>query len=53
MVVRFGYQDAEPWEDAVRVTYVEGRTAIADIVFSGAGRFNPGGRLSERLAWRE
>ena len=53
VVVRFGYQDADPWEDAVHVTYVEGRTAIADIFFSGAGTFNPGGRLSERLAWRE
>jgi hypothetical protein len=41
------------WEDAVVVVQEDGRYVIDDVVFSGAGEFNPSGRLSERLTWRE
>ena len=50
--VRFSH-DSERWEDAVVVVQEDGRYVIDDVVFSGAGEFNPSGRLSERLTWRE
>lgn len=53
VTVRFGYDDVEPWEDAVAVVREGGRYAIDDIVFSGVGEFNPSGRLTEVLSWRE
>jgi hypothetical protein len=53
VTVRFGYDDLEPWEDAVVVIREGGRYAIGDIVFSGVGVFNPAGRLTEVLSWRE
>jgi hypothetical protein len=53
VVVRFEYRDADPWEDAVHVTREDERYVITDIVFSGAGAFNPSGRLTDRLKWRE
>ena len=53
VIVRFGYKDAPPWEDAVIVTREGDRYAIDDMVFSGAGAFNPAHRLTEALSWRE
>lgn len=53
VIVRFGYRDAPPWEDAVIVTREGDRYAIDDMVFSGAGAFNPAHRLTEALSWRE
>ena len=53
VVVRLGYQDAAPWEDTVVLRREEGRLVVADVVFGGAGAFNPPGRLSEMLRERE
>jgi hypothetical protein len=53
VIVRFGYEDLEPWEDTVIVMRRGDRYAIDDIVFSGVGTFNPAGRLTEVLSWRE
>ena len=50
--VRFSH-DSVRWEDAVVVVQEDGRYVIDDVLFSGAGEFNPSGRLSERLTWRE
>ena len=50
VVVRFGYQDAPTWQDTVVVTRESDRYVIDDILFSGAGEFNPPGRLSDALA---
>lgn len=50
--VRFSH-DTEKWEDTVVVIQEDGRYVIDDVLFSGAGEFNPSGRLSERLMWRE
>lgn len=52
VTVRLGFEDAPPWEDTVIVTQGE-RYAIEDIVFSGAGSFNPAHRLTEALSWGE
>jgi hypothetical protein len=41
------------WEDAVIVTEQGGRYVIDDVLFSGAGSFNPSGRLSDSLKYRE
>ena len=49
--VRFRLENTE-WEDVVVVTRENGRYVIDDIVFGGAGEFNPGGRLSETLRSR-
>jgi hypothetical protein len=49
VAVRFGYQDAMPWEDVVEVTRQGDHYAIDDILFAGAGEFNPPGRLTDRL----
>lgn len=46
--VRFAYDDAK-WEDVVVVK--DGR--IDDVIFGGAGEFNPAGRLSEALQARD
>ena len=53
VTVRFGYDDVKPWEDAVVVTRDGTRYAIDDIVFAGVGEFNPAGRLTEVLSWRD
>jgi hypothetical protein len=50
--VRFS-RDSARWEDAVLVIKEDGRYVIDDVLFSGAGEFNPSGRLSEQLTWRE
>ena len=50
--VRFRYTDDAEWEDVVIVTRDQSRWAIDDVLLSGAGPFNPGGRLTERLAFR-
>lgn len=48
--VRFRYDAvAPPWEDTVVVTREDGRYVIDDVVYSGAGAFNPAGRLSDVL----
>jgi hypothetical protein len=49
--VRFGYESFE-WEDSVIVRAEAGRFVIDDILMSGAGDFNPAGRLSEHLRYR-
>ena len=43
----------ERWADTVVVIEEGGRPVIDDVLFSGAGAFNPGGRLTERLAERD
>jgi hypothetical protein len=53
VTVRFGYDDVEPWEDAVVLIRAGDRYAIDDIIFSGVGEFNPAGRLTEALSGRE
>ena len=50
VAVRFGYQDAPPWQDVIVVVRQGDHYAIDDIVFSGAGEFNPPGRLVDHLA---
>lgn len=50
VVVRFGYGDAAPWQDVIVVTPESDHYVIDDILFSGAGEFNPSGRLTDRLA---
>ena len=48
--VRFWHDPGlEGWADSVIVINEGGRFKISDVIFSGAGPFNPPGRLSERL----
>jgi hypothetical protein len=49
VAVRFGYRDAAPWEDVIVVVRQGRDYAIDDILFGGAGEFNPAGRLTDRL----
>ena len=49
--VRFRLENTQ-WEDVVVVTREHGRYVIDDVIFGGAGEFNPGGRLSETLRSR-
>jgi hypothetical protein len=52
--VHFWYDRSLPgWEDVIVVTDQRGRYVIDDVLFSGAGPFNPSGRLSDRLKQRE
>ena len=52
--VHFWYEDSlAGWEDAVVVRREGGRLVIDDILLSGAGPFNPPGRLSSNLQWNE
>ena len=54
--VEVRFQDAAKtasWTDAAIVVEERGRLVIDDIVFGGAGAFNPSGRLSEALAARD
>lgn len=54
VVVRFWYERGSvEWEDTVVVARDGDRYVIDDVLLSGAGEFNPGGRLSEILAARE
>jgi hypothetical protein len=41
------------WEDEVVVAEQRARYVIDDVLFTGAGPFNPSGRLSDRLKYRE
>ena len=50
--VRFRYESVT-WEDLIVVMKERGRYVIDDVVYGGAGDFNPPGRLSERLTARE
>lgn len=47
--VRFRYEGSR-WEDAVAVRKEGGRFVVDDVVYGGAGDFNPPGRLSKALA---
>jgi Protein of unknown function (DUF3828) len=52
--VHFWYEEGTPgWEDAVVVRKESGRWVIDDVLLSGAGPFNPPGKLSDNLAWRD
>jgi hypothetical protein len=52
--VRFWYDpDLEGWEDAVVVVTERGHFKIDDVLYSGAGPFDPPGRLSRNLRWRD
>ncbi|HEV8579715.1 MAG TPA: hypothetical protein VGX68_11605 [Thermoanaerobaculia bacterium] len=50
--VHFRYETVE-WDDTVLVIAERGRYKIDEVLYSGAGEFNPPGRLSERLKSRE
>jgi hypothetical protein len=53
VTVHFWYDERSAgWEDAVVVREEDGRFVIDDILLSGAGPFNPPGRLSENLKWQ-
>jgi hypothetical protein len=50
--VVFGFDATVPeWEDVVVVRREDDAWVIDDILFAGAGEFNPPGRLSENLAF--
>lgn len=52
--VEFWYETpSNRWADTVRLVVEDGRPVIDDVLFSGAGEFNPSGRLTERLAERD
>ena len=53
VTVRFGYQDAKPWEDTIVVAREGKRLVVDDVLFGGAGEFNPPGSLAEGLAARD
>jgi hypothetical protein len=52
--VHFWYEaGSEGWEDVVLVRKENGRYVIDDVLLSGAGPFNPPGRLSDALTARD
>ena len=51
--VHFTDEPSVAWDDDVLVVREDGRYVIDDVVFSGAGPFNPPGRLSTNLASRD
>jgi hypothetical protein len=52
--VQFIYdQSIAGWEDTIIVIKQRSVYVIDDILYSGAGDFNPKGRLSDRLKYRE
>jgi hypothetical protein len=52
--VHFWYEaGTEGWEDVVLVRKEHDRYVIDDVLLTGAGPFNPAGRLSEVLQVRE
>ena len=55
VTVRFRYGDDRPteWHDTIVVVREHGRFVIDDVIYGGAGEFNPTGRLSDQLSWRE
>jgi len=54
ITVRFWYdKQVASWEDKVLVRREGGRFVLDDFMFSGAGPFNPPGRLSEILKTRD
>lgn len=54
VTVHFWYEPHDPgWEDTVVVVEERGRYVIDDVLFAGAGDFNPSGRLSDSLKTRE
>ncbi len=53
VTVRFEYDAATRWLDRVLVKRERERLVVEDVLFSGAGAFNPPGRLTERLRQRE
>ncbi len=54
IVVHFWYErGSAEWDDAVVVVRDGDRFVIDDVLLSGAGEFNPPGKLSEILAVRE
>ncbi|HTT07659.1 MAG TPA: DUF3828 domain-containing protein [Gammaproteobacteria bacterium] len=52
VTVAFSYED-QKWRDIVVVKREGKRYVIDDVLLSGAGPFNPPGRLSETLKWRD
>jgi hypothetical protein len=53
VTVRFWYPPDAEWADRVVVIEDDGRYVIDDVIYSGAGPFNPAGRLSVTLQARE
>jgi hypothetical protein len=51
--VHFRYDDQVAWDDSVLVVREGKRSVIDDVLLSGAGEFNPPGRLTEALGSRE
>jgi hypothetical protein len=52
--VQFVYdQTVAGWEDIIIVIKQRGVYVIDDVIYSGAGDFNPKGRLTDRLKYRE
>ena len=51
--VHFTGDQGVAWDDHVLLVREDGRYAIDDVLFSGAGAFNPPGRLSAALESRE
>ncbi len=51
--VHFTGDQGVAWDDDVLVVREDGRQVIDDVLLSGAGAFNPPGRLSRILASRE
>jgi len=49
VAVRFRYGTDTHWQDEIVVRRERGVYVIDDVVFAGAGPFNPPGRLSEAL----
>jgi hypothetical protein len=46
-------QSVAGWEDVIIVIKERGVYVIDDVIYSGAGDFNPKGRLTDRLKYRE
>lgn len=52
VAVRFRYE-THGWEDRIVVVEEAGRRVIDDVIYGGAGPFNPSGRLSDALRSRD
>lgn len=53
VAVAFGYGSRFHWTDSIVVKRQRFRYVIDDVIYSGAGEFNPPGSLSRSLSWRE
>lgn len=54
VAVRFWHDATVPgWEDRIVVVEELGKPVIDDVIYGGAGEFNPQGRLTETLQYRE